>query len=95
MQCSSRKRESCRGTRRHNQPSDGSPTFTPLEDYYHYIITTLIGAGMEVKTVKRLVLLIAAGAVGMFLKGAWVDAKEQAEEAANPQFRWTDKNRWE
>jgi hypothetical protein len=50
---------------------------------------------MEDKTVKRLVLLSAVGAVGMFLKGAWDDAKEQAVEAANPRFRWTDKNRWE
>lgn len=44
---------------------------------------------------KALVVALAAVPVGMFLKGAWDDAKKQAEEAANPPYRWTDKNRWE
>lgn len=50
---------------------------------------------MENKTLKVLLAAFAVGVVGVFLRGAWNDAKEQAEEAANPAYRWTDKNRWE
>lgn len=50
---------------------------------------------MEDKTLKVLLVAFAVGTVGVFLKSAWNDAKEQAEEAANPPYRWTDKNRWE
>lgn len=38
--------------------------------------------------------VIALG-IGAFLKSAWDDAQKQAEETANPPYRWTDKNRWE
>jgi hypothetical protein len=47
------------------------------------------------KTGKELMVLLAVGAGGVFLKNAWDDAKKQAEKAANPRSRWTDKNRWE
>lgn len=50
---------------------------------------------MEDRKFKALMVAFAVGAAGVFLKGAWDDAKEQAEEAANPPYRWTDKNRWE
>lgn len=49
----------------------------------------------EEKTVLAVFVAIGVGLVGIFLKSAWNDAKKQAEEAANPPFRWTDKNRWE
>jgi hypothetical protein len=44
---------------------------------------------------KGLVGIVAALVVGPFLKGAWDNAQKEAEEAAHPPFRWTDKNRWE
>lgn len=50
---------------------------------------------MGEKTVKAVMLALLAVPVGLFLKGAWDDAKEQAEEAANPHVRWTDAARWE
>lgn len=54
----------------------------------------LMGAGM-VKAVGTLIAAIFVGTAAHFLKDAWDDAKEQAEEAANPRERWTDKNRFE
>lgn len=47
------------------------------------------------KTFKALMLALVAVPVALFLKGAWGDAKEQAEEAANPHVRWFDENRWD
>lgn len=44
---------------------------------------------------KALMVALVVGAVGVFLKGAWDDAQEQIQEAANPPYRWSDKNRWE
>lgn len=49
----------------------------------------------EEKTVLAVGVAFGAVLVTIFLKSAWNDAKKQAEEAANPPFRWTDKNRWE
>lgn len=49
----------------------------------------------EEKTVLAVFAVIGVGLVTIFLKSAWNDAKKEAEEAANPPFRWTDKNRWE
>lgn len=50
---------------------------------------------MEDKTLKAVMLALLAVPVGLFLKSAWGDAKEQAEEAANPHVRWFDENRWD
>jgi hypothetical protein len=50
---------------------------------------------MEDKSVKALLALAFVAAAGMFVKGAWANARAQAEEAANPRVRWTDANRWE
>ena len=47
------------------------------------------------KTIVAVLAAVGFGVVGHFLKSAWNDAKKQAEEDANPPFRWTDKNRWE
>lgn len=46
---------------------------------------------MRDKTIMTLMAAVAVGAVGVFFKGAWSDAKE----AAKPSYRWFDKNRWE
>ncbi|HEX9227871.1 MAG TPA: hypothetical protein VF885_14700 [Arthrobacter sp.] len=43
------------------------------------------------KTIKTLLVALVVGAVGVFFKTAWDDA----EEAAEPSYRWFDKNRWE
>lgn len=55
----------------------------------------LIEAGMGDTKFKALMVALVVGAVGVFLKGAWDDAQEQIQEAANPPYRWSDKNRWE
>jgi hypothetical protein len=47
------------------------------------------------KVVMGAMAAVALVPVGQFLKSAWDDAKEQADEAANPRQPWTDKNRWE
>ncbi|CAH0136401.1 hypothetical protein SRABI26_00358 [Arthrobacter sp. Bi26] len=47
------------------------------------------------KTTWAVLGAILVGSIGLFFKDAWDDAQEQAEEAANPRVRWTDKNRWE
>jgi hypothetical protein len=39
--------------------------------------------------------LIVFGSMGVFFKGAWDDAQQQVEEAADPHVRWTDAARWE
>ena len=54
-----------------------------------------MGAGVQDKKFTTLLIAMVAVPVGMFLKSVWDDAKEQAEEAANPHVRWFDKNRWE
>lgn len=50
---------------------------------------------MDEKKVWVVCAAIGVGMLGLFLKSTWNEAKKQAEEAANPPFRWTDKNRWE
>jgi cytochrome c-type biogenesis protein CcmH/NrfF len=45
------------------------------------------------KTFKAVMIALVAVPVGLFLRSAWGDAKEQAEEAANRHVRWTDEAR--
>lgn len=72
-----------------------APTSRSVSDCYFCKVTTVIGFGMDDKTGKAMIVFLAVGAVGIFLKSAWDDAKNQAKEAANLRPRWTDKNRWE
>lgn len=64
----------------------------PCESRANIVETSLlIEAGVKDKTIMTLMAAVVVGAVGLFFKGAWNDA----EEDAKPSYRWFDKNRWE
>jgi hypothetical protein len=79
--------------------------FAPTADGFQHAVTwtaMLDGSsidGEEMDNLEKAVwtgmAALFVGLAGAFFKSAWDDAKEQAEEAANPRVRWTDAARWD